>query len=106
MTTSIKLIIITSCVKYNSISTTNTLRTCSSTSSECWVIWFVNIPTGFNGEMIENDSSFKKQKTDKYGIIKDVTRRYKNDLNKKQILNIKKNTFKIFKKLEKNSIKL
>ena len=60
----------------------------------------------FNGELIENDSSFKKQKTDKYGIIKDVTRRYKNDLNKKQILNIKKNTFKICKKLEKNSIKL
>lgn len=60
----------------------------------------------FNGEMIENDSSFKKQKTDKYGIIKDVTKRYKNDLNKDQILNIKKNTFKICKKLEKNSINL
>lgn len=60
----------------------------------------------FNGEMIENDSSFKKQRIDKYGIVKATTNRYKKGLSKSDFTKIRKETFKICKELEKKSIKL
>ena len=63
------------------------------------------VPT-FNGKMIENDSSFKKQKIDKYGIVKATTNRYKKGLTKSDFTKIRKETFKICRELEKKSIKL
>ena len=60
----------------------------------------------FNGELIENDSTFKNQKTDKYGIIKNVTKRYNELLNKNEIRYIKSNTSKTIKKIKKLSINL
>ena len=60
----------------------------------------------FNGEIIENDSSFKKQKVDKFGIVKSITNRYKKGLSKSDFMKIRNETFKICKKLEKKSIKL
>jgi len=60
----------------------------------------------FNGEIIENDSSFKKQKVDKFGIVKSITNRYKKGLSKSDFMKIRNETFKICKKIEKKSIKL
>ena len=60
----------------------------------------------FNGQSIENDSSFKKQKVDKYWIVNATTNRYKKGLAKNDYLKIRKETFKICKELEKRSIKL
>lgn len=60
----------------------------------------------FNGQIIENDSSFKKQKVDKYGIVTATTNRYKKSLLKDDFLKIKNETFKICEKLNKKSIKL
>ena len=61
------------------------------------------VPT-FNGKMIENDSSFKKQKIDKYGIVKATTNRYKKGLTKSDFTKIRKETFKICRELEKNQL--
>ncbi len=60
----------------------------------------------FNGQIIENDSSFKKQKVDKYGIVAATTNRYKKGLTKSDFIKIRNETFKICKELEKKSINL
>ena len=60
----------------------------------------------FNGQIIENDSSFKKQKVDKYGIVTATTNRYKKGLKKDDFFKIKNETFKICKELNNKSVKL
>ena len=60
----------------------------------------------FNGRLIENDSTFKNQKIDRFGIIKNVTSRHKKAIKQEENDFIKKKTSKIIEKLHKLKINL
>lgn len=60
----------------------------------------------FNGKLIENDSTFKDQKIDKFGIIKSVTSRHIKVINKKENYFIETKTSKIIENLNKLKINI